>query len=87
MYFVFDEFGSSKDMSKSYIDELRTERVSSGEDTLCASLITVNLAEANEGTKLDLTIQVASLVGEEMITGNRGGWSAALDNLQEYLTK
>lgn len=64
---------------------LFTERVSTGESTFCVSLITVDFAEAKEGTKLNLTIQVASLVGEEMIAGNRGGWHAALDNLEDYL--
>ncbi len=63
---------------------LFSERVSTDESILCASLITVDLADVNEGTKLYLTIQVASLVGEEMIAGNRGGWNGALDNLEEY---
>lgn len=66
---------------------LFTERVSTGENTLCASLITVEFAEAKEGTKICLTIQVASLAGEEMIAGNRGGWNAALDNLEDFLAK
>jgi uncharacterized protein YndB with AHSA1/START domain len=65
---------------------LFTERVSTGDTTLCAALITVDFAEAGEGTKLDLTVQVTSLVGEEMIAGNRGGWNAALSNLDSYLS-
>ncbi len=64
---------------------LFSERVSTGESTLSASLITVDFAKAHEGTTLNLTIQVASLVGEEMIDGTRGGWNAALNNLGEYL--
>ncbi len=64
---------------------LFSECVSTDENTLCVSLITVDFAEANECTTLNLTIQVASLVGEDMIAGNRGGWNAALDNLEEYL--
>ena len=66
---------------------LFSERVSTGENTLCASLITVDFAEAKKGTTLNLTIQVASLVGKEMIAGTRGGWNAALDNLGEYFSK
>lgn len=65
---------------------LFTERVSTGENTLCASLVTVDFAEAMGCTRIDLVIQVASLVGEGMITGNLGGWNAALDNLEDYLT-
>lgn len=65
---------------------LFTERVSTDDATLCASLITVEFAEAGNATKLELTVQVASLVGKEMITGNSGGWNAALNNLDSYLS-
>ena len=64
---------------------LFTERVSTGGSILCASLITIDFAEVKEGTKLHLIVQVASLVGEEMIAGNRDGWRSALDNLEDYL--
>ena len=64
---------------------LFTEHVSAGGTTLCASLVTVDLAEAGAGTKLDVTIQVASLVGEPMLEGNRSGWQAALENLRRHL--
>ena len=64
---------------------LFTERVSAGDNTLCASLVTVDLAETSEGTRLDLTVQVASLVGEQMLTGNRNGWEAAIENLRHHL--
>ena len=65
---------------------LFTERVSTGKNTLCASLITVDFAEAKDGTRIDLMIQVASLVGGDLIAGNRGGWNAALDNLEDFFT-
>lgn len=64
---------------------LFTERVSTDDNLLCVSLITAEFSEAGEATNLELTVQVASLVGEDMIGGNRGGWEAALNNLGVYL--
>lgn len=64
---------------------LFTERVSTDDSLLCVSLITAEFSEAGEATNLELTVQVASLVGEDMIAGNRGGWEAALNNLGAYL--
>jgi uncharacterized protein YndB with AHSA1/START domain len=64
---------------------LFTERVSTADNLLCVSLITAEFVEAGDATKLELTVQVASLVGETMIKGNRGGWEAALNNLGGYL--
>ncbi len=64
---------------------LFTERVSTDDNLLCVSLITVQFTETGKATELYLTIQVASLVGEDMIAGNRGGWEAALTNLADYL--
>ena len=60
---------------------LFTERVLSGDSLLCVSQITVCLQEQDSKTQLTLKVQIASLVGEEMIAGNRNGWNAALDNL------
>lgn len=64
---------------------LFTERVSTEDNLLSVSLVTVDLSEIGKATKLDLTVQVASLVGQDMIAGNRGGWEAALNNLAAYL--
>lgn len=64
---------------------LFTERVSTDDNLLCMSLITAEFSTVGEATKLGLTVQVASLVGEDMIAGNRGGWEAALANLADYV--
>jgi uncharacterized protein YndB with AHSA1/START domain len=66
---------------------LFTELVTIEDTLLCVSLITVSLVECENSTTMDLTIQITSLTGEEMITGNRGGWAAALTNLEGYLGK
>lgn len=64
---------------------LFTERVSTDGTLLCVSLVTAQFSAIGAATRLDLTAQVASLVGEDMITGNRGGWESALSNLKAYL--
>jgi len=64
-----------------------TERVSNNSHTLCSSLITVDLTAEGKDTNLDLTIQIASLVGDEMISGNREGWRMALTNMELMLVK
>lgn len=63
---------------------LFTERVSAGNAVLGASLITVELSQAGQATRLDLTVQVVSLVGGDLVAGNRNGWNAALANLDDY---
>ena len=66
---------------------LFTESVSTDEQLLSASLVTVNLTEIDDRiTVLNLTIQIASLVGEEMVAGHQAGWDAAITNLTAYLT-
>ncbi len=57
-----------------------SERVSHDESTLSASLVTVEIEDLDGLTKLTLTIQIASLVGDDMIAGHKKGWSAAIDN-------
>lgn len=66
---------------------LFTERVSMGDNLLSVSLVTVVLSDSGGTTTLGLTVQIASLVGEGMISGNRVGWEAALTNLDLYLTR
>ena len=66
---------------------LFTERVSTGDNLLSVSLVTVVLSDSGGTTTLGLTVQIASLVGEGMISGNRVGWEAALTNLDLYLTQ
>jgi len=62
-----------------------TERVSTEDALLSVSLITVAMTNADADTQLDLTVQIASLVGAGMIDGARGGWDAALSNLKKHV--
>ncbi len=64
---------------------LSTETISTEGSLLSISLISVHFAETGNQVDLTLTIQISSLVGEQMIEGNKAGWPAALDNLARYL--
>lgn len=57
------------------------EAVSNGPTRVSTALISVELAPAGAGTRLLLTIQLASFDGSGMETGYQHGWSSALDNL------
>ncbi len=48
------------------------------------SLVTTQMAAADGGTQITVTIQVTSLAGPEMEAELRGGWEAALANLAAY---
>lgn len=71
-----------------YIDIIENEQIIMSEtimdddNRLSVSLITVNFKEEAGGTQLDMVIQVASMIGKDMIDGCRMGWDAALDNLK-----
>ncbi|QUS54679.1 SRPBCC family protein [Pseudovibrio brasiliensis] len=66
---------------------LFTERVSTGDMLLSASLITVVLKELGSATELGVTVQVTSMVGADMIEATRGGWQASLARLAGYLER
>lgn len=57
------------------------EAVSNGAQRVSAALISVELSPAGAGTRLALTIQIASLDGAGMEEAYREGWTAAIDNL------
>ena len=61
-----------------------TERVSTHSALLSASLISVAIDDNEGAAKLEVTIQVASLVGADMIDGTRGGWRAAIEKLRKF---
>ena len=52
---------------------------------LSASLVTWTFASRANGTRLEVTVQLASFVGEDMVAGTRVGMNAALDNLGAQL--
>ena len=66
---------------------LFTERVSTEGTLLSVSLVTVAIDGRAEASELDVTIQIASMVGTDMIDGTRGGWERALAQLGEYAAK
>ncbi len=62
------------------------KRNSSDHDVLLGiSLITVEITETEVGAEMALTAQMSSLVGEEMISGNKNGWATVSKNLGKYL--
>lgn len=63
------------------------ETVSTAQGKLSIGLVSFELVSEDEGTLLKLTIQLASLVGEEMVEGNRNGWTAALRNISAELER
>lgn len=70
-----------------YIDIRRDQRlvfaedVSHGGKRVAAALISVEIEAAGAGTRLLLTLQIASFDGAGMEQGYQFGWSSALDNL------
>lgn len=57
------------------------EDIAHGKRRVSAALITVELLPKDAGTRLLLTMQIASFDGSNMEQGYQFGWSAALDNL------
>lgn len=64
-----------------------SEVVTAGERRLAASLVTWEIAPTTKGSRLTVTVQVASFVGEDMVVGTTVGMNAALDNLGAELAK
>ncbi len=70
-----------------YLDICRGERIVFAESVtydgrrVSAALISVELFPEKSGTRLLLTLQIASFDGAGMEAGYQHGWSAALDNL------
>lgn len=58
-----------------------TETVSYRGERKSHAQISVELFPAGNGTRLLLTMQIASFDGQAMIAGYDDGWTAALDNL------
>jgi uncharacterized protein YndB with AHSA1/START domain len=58
-----------------------TEDVAHGKKRVSAALVSVELAPKDTGTKLHLTLQIASFDDAGMEQGYQFGWNSALDNL------
>ena len=64
---------------------ISSETIEVGGAKLLISLSTTVLEPANTGTKLSVTVQAVSLVGDDMIDGTETGYNASLDNLVEAM--
>jgi uncharacterized protein YndB with AHSA1/START domain len=54
---------------------------------LCASLVTLELTPNGRNTKLKITTQLASFIGQDMVNGHTAGTNASLDNLVKFFAK
>jgi uncharacterized protein YndB with AHSA1/START domain len=64
---------------------ISSETIEVGRAKLLISLSTTVLEPVNAGTKLSVTVQAVSLVGDDMIEGAETGYNASLDNLVEAM--
>jgi uncharacterized protein YndB with AHSA1/START domain len=64
-----------------------SETISMNGKRLCASLITIEFAQSGSRTKLRSTSQVASFIGNDMISGAETGNNGSLDSLVNYFSK
>ena len=64
-----------------------SEVISTTDMRLSVSLVTWEIFPEGTGARLVVTDQIASFVGDDMITGSRVGMSAALDNLTSLLER
>jgi uncharacterized protein YndB with AHSA1/START domain len=73
-----------------YLNIVPAQRIVSSEtitmngQRLCASLSTLEFHADGDSTKLKVTVQLASFVGQEMVKGHENGTNASLDNLLGY---
>ena len=58
-----------------------TETLDFGEGPVSVSLITQEIAETQGGSRLTVTLQIASLIGPDMAADYKEGWNGGLDNL------
>jgi uncharacterized protein YndB with AHSA1/START domain len=64
-----------------------SETISMDGKRLCASLITLEIAQSGSTTKLRSTSQVASFIGHDMIKGTEIGNNSSLDSLVNYFSR
>jgi uncharacterized protein YndB with AHSA1/START domain len=69
------------------VDEriIYSEVIKANDQRLSISLVTWETSPDGTGSRLTVTVQIASLVGDEMIAGNTMGMNGALDNLARML--
>ena len=64
-----------------------SETISMDGKRLCASLTTLELAKSGSVTKLRSTSQVASFIGQDMISGTETGNNGSLNSLVNYFSR
>ena len=64
-----------------------SETISMDGQRLCASLVTLELTQSGGVTKLRSTSQVASFIGQDMISGTEVGNNSSLNSLVKYFSK
>jgi uncharacterized protein YndB with AHSA1/START domain len=64
---------------------ISSETVETDGQRLAVSLSTLRLEAGGDGSKLRLTVQMVSLMGDGMIAGYEAGNKGALENLARYL--
>ena len=64
-----------------------SETISMDGQRLCASLVTLELTQSGGVTKLRSTSQVASFIGQDMISGTEVGNNSSLNSLVNYFSK
>ncbi len=64
-----------------------SETISMDGKRLCVSLVTLEFAQSGSRTKLTSTSQVASFIGQDMISGTETGNNRSLDSLVDYLAR
>lgn len=75
-----------------YLDIIKNERIVYSEtvyykkDKLATALITTELIKNNGFTIVNMTIQVISYCGDEMLKGYETGYKSSLNNLSKYLS-
>jgi uncharacterized protein YndB with AHSA1/START domain len=76
-----------------YLDIVPDRRIVSSEvvdevgNPLGASIVTLELESDGTGTKIRLTVQVASFGGTAMIEGTRMGYAGSLENLRRFVER
>ena len=66
---------------------ISTETLVQGKSRLAVALNTLEFAPTEKGSSLEITIQIASFVGPDMIKGYESGNRAALEGLARHLAE
>ncbi|MBX7484030.1 SRPBCC domain-containing protein [Qipengyuania qiaonensis] len=64
-----------------------TEHIRNDGDPLAVNVTTAEFVSHDAGCRLRTTIQIASFIGEEMISNTRMGHEGSMDGLERYLAR